>query len=90
MLATFVCLYFGAWEATKRHANSYDPRSVRYLEGTEAVVNASAPAPFLLVRHEIEVVEDRSTIGYTRYYFWCFGYLAKLPYEKNDGYVLTY
>ncbi len=88
ILVTFVCFYFGMWEATKRQGvadvNEYlewpNTREINplFLEGA----NASAPVPLIAVVDQPSdwVVVPQKT---RYYYFWFFGYVARLPYERD-------
>ena len=78
VVVTLVCCYFGLWEVTRtcgiRVIPEHDFREV------------TSPCPFVIVdsgpsirvRTNLNVVEEERR---RHYYFWCFGYVAKLPYK---------
>ena len=74
VLITLVCCYFGLWEATKRQGVA-DVNE--YLGGADT----SAPVPLIVV------LDFEGWAGYPMtkryYYFWFFGYVAKLPFERE-------
>ena len=76
ILLTLVCCYAACWGPTKTRGvadvTAYidDPMSLGW--------NASANTPFVV---GIDVLEMEHTKR--RYYFWFFGYVAKLPYERE-------
>ena len=57
-------------------------------------VDNSAPVPFVVWLDEsIETtLRSGALVSHTnrRYYFWFYGYIAKLPYERKVPYVPSY
>jgi len=77
IVVTLVCCYAACWGPTNRRGKG----DVRYAprpdgrEGNHGVATfAIAP---LFIRREEPYTRERS------YYFWFFGYVAKLPYERE-------
>ena len=89
-MLTLVCAYFGLWEATKtrdiedviQHVNAdISPGLAELLRPFRDV---SATMPLLVGIHESNEWSGPVRIPKTRhYYFWFFGYVAKLPYERE-------
>ena len=94
ILITLICCYAACWGPTKRRGvedvmkhtteGKPDPTSYVYVGPGEPPL-----APFLYTRPVPEfpciltdVILGRD-IKSRRYYFWFFGYVAKLPYERN-------
>ena len=75
---TLICAYLACWGPTKNQGVSdvavFQPGRRSMLEGTW--IDVSAIVPFV-VRKDHRYKATRS------YYFWFFGYVAKLPYEKE-------
>lgn len=91
IVVTLVCLYAACWGPTKtRGVGDVEERA----EQADQIANATAVLPLVVVDDEMEMlgVVDRNT-EFTRftdfgpprecYYFWFFGYVAKLPYERT-------
>ena len=98
ILVTLVCCYAACWGPTKTqgvkdvmpHINNVNNvpqaddllleaginRGLRELFGPW--LDASAAMPLL-----VQVDEVSTTTHSRRYYFWFFGYVAKLPYERD-------
>ena len=73
IVVTLVCCYFGTWELTKRGLPSLD-QSAR----------PTSPMPFVVAGDYFTVSGNRQLSRQGRtYYFWFFGYVLKLPYERN-------
>ena len=80
VVVTLVCCYLGLWETTKRRGTSdVLAKTLKY--------DVKAIAPLLVATGETKLSDGHVT--YTpdtpirRYYFWFFGYVAKLPYERE-------
>jgi len=90
VVVTLVCAYFGCWEITKRHgvaAIAYEYELTGNIVahwGPTGIFHTSAAAP-LIVRQDENFSEHLSR----RYYFWFFGYVAKLPYERKVKVLLV-
>jgi hypothetical protein len=90
IFVTLVCAYFGAWEATVRHAarqSASDP--IDTDTETIYIVEATAPYPFI-VRQKESVVRWDQNPNFTKserskkpvyYYLWLFGPRIKLPVQ---------
>jgi hypothetical protein len=80
IIVTLVCCYVACWGPTTRNG----PRDiiVRQQLARDNIIIASARpvAPLLVgaIRYDLEV-----DAGAKCYYFWFFGYVAKLPYERE-------
>ena len=77
IVITLICAYLACWGPTKKQG----PQHVLDL-GATPVMTATAFAPLLVAAAE------PGTSGYSShthhcYYFWFFGYVAKLPYERE-------
>ena len=84
IIVTLVCCYAACWGPTKRQgvaslAAEYELTDEPFYHGgPRGIFHTSAVAPFLVVQDE----DFRDSL--TRcYYFWFFGYVAKLPYERH-------
>jgi len=81
VMVTLVCVYFGCWEITKRFGvrdivfHKYVFRKLNNKEEVRFAGFLSSPGPF--------VVSQKWTGNDETYYFWFFGYIAKLPYERE-------
>ena len=80
IVVTLVCCYLGLWEATKRQGRSdVLVETLRY--------DVKAIAPLIVATGETKLGDGNLT--YTpvtpirRYYFWFFGYVVKLPFERE-------
>jgi hypothetical protein len=88
VLVTLVCAYAACWGPTKRRgfedvnndgyhlSETSDPRGF-VLKTTEHI-----PAPLIVVATRIEKTGQESKLFRT-HYLWFFGYVAKLPYERE-------
>ena len=79
---TLLCAYLACWKPTQDHG----PADVVVETGAYRSVvlqgNHAAAAP-LIVRADVVEMGGGS---FRRYYFWFFGYVARLPYERQvDG-----
>lgn len=85
ILVTLVCLYFGAWEATKRYGipqyksvlRDPDPRFI-----ARQFFLANSPTPFIIRSEEIVIdVNDKAHYP-VRWYVWL-GTRVRLPFETT-------
>jgi hypothetical protein len=90
VLVTLVCFYAACWRVT-RLSGTED------IESFAVAVAMQSPAPFIvtarysLLTGRLIVDPDGKRVGMTGtsphevdlYYFWFFGYVAKLPYERE-------
>src|SRR5688572_30732661 len=77
IFVTLVCAYFGAWEATRRNVRPRENvASVNYGDNDNPVIvySITVPMPFLIVRHERQLLPDWDTGSELRrgYYLWLF------------------
>ncbi len=87
VLVTLVCCYAACWGPTKTrgvvdvasHVNS------PYMMGVMPFYSAEVISPFLVSTVELGPDPTGTYImpRHRRYYFWFFGYVAKLPYERD-------
>src|SRR5262245_39520292 len=90
VLVTLICVYLGAWEATK----SCGVATVQQLTSDNARIQesvwitlpeTSSPLPFVVA---VEQFRDpgcgRSAVNYHRYFFWAFGYTAEICDKRLD------
>ena len=85
VFVTLACCYLGAWEATKTWGIPAIPVSAYQAS------QLTSPCPFVIVNPEdsfnniAKLLGDSSDVaGEDRgVYFWFFGYVAKLPYERE-------
>ncbi len=90
ILVTLACVYFGLWEATRRKGVEDVNECFEWrheYSGSDGISypvffpggwwNVSATAP-LIVSIDVHPYPTRR-----HYYFWFFGYVAKLPYERD-------
>jgi len=99
VLVTLVCWYAACWGPTKEWATrdvldhtdgnprkwKWDKRRWRMKRvngGYELYTDPCARLP-LIVELAVVVETDTRTSGAYHYYFWFFGYVAKLPYERD-------
>lgn len=95
ILMTLVCAYLagrgltrgqGVKDVLNRVDNDRDAEFDPLNLSSNCPADASSICPLLI---EIRVAEARYKKGnyvfseHRRFYFWCFGYVAKLPYEKS-------
>lgn len=79
IVVTLACLYFGAWEATKRWGL---PKIVKLDRENTVVMIASSPAACVIWR--VEGDENNPNAGLTKcYYLWLFGPSIELPYNSK-------
>ena len=86
IVVTLVCAYLGVWNAN-RDAALFDvikyideqprPLFVGNLASGFVQITCSRSIPFIIG------MDDRDTLRERHYYFWFFGYVAKLPYERE-------
>ena len=89
ILVTLVCCYAACWGPTKNKGvdDVINVRNEMLMDDSDAS-DASAMMP-LLVRTDQTLVRAWdtngliSTSGTRHYYFWFFGCVAKLPYERD-------
>jgi hypothetical protein len=89
IVVTLVCVYFGAWEATKRygvegwHQGKFpNPVQISIEPQTwETAINEEAIGPFLLQRN-VETVQGLFRTYHTEYRVWLFGLGFTLPFTK--------
>lgn len=79
-----VCCYAACWGPTKRKGvddvkQSFNEKSsgLRRTQGT-----GRAMAPFIVTMDETSLRAPIVAVSHC-YYFWFFGYIAKLPYERQ-------
>ena len=89
IFVTLVCMYFGAWEATKRYGV---PKTPLRLADLPYIDHAEAPMPLIVFQDEFDsaslVRSDLGNIGHLliprrRFYIWLFGPKIKLPFEST-------
>ena len=81
ILATVVCCYAACWGPTK--TRGVDDVVAQFWRHPPSIDIAKASAP-LVVSVDAVIVIDRSRYYTERhYYFWFFGYVAKLPFERQ-------
>ena len=88
IVITLACCYAACWGPTKRRgfeavynagyrlSESSEPRGF-VLKGTERL-----PAPLIVVATRIQD-NDGETSLFRSYYFWFFGFVTKLPWERD-------
>ena len=94
IVVTLLCLYAACWGPTKKRGGRDVPRHA--FQGTiglssgDAVEDAELTERFYLSFNASPVLPLVVGIDWEfagplvrRYYFWFFGYVAKLPYEKR-------
>ena len=75
---TLICAYLACWGPTKRQG-AEDVAKYLHLGNSHYICSAEMP---LVVGAEAEIYGYVPVRG-RRYYFWFFGYVAKLPYERD-------
>jgi hypothetical protein len=90
IVVTLVCCYAACWGPTKRRGVEDVQRHVveQSYSGRDVMINRTVLYPLILQTEEPGIVATMggifSTEPYTRcYYFWFFGYVAKLPWETE-------
>jgi len=75
ILVTLVCCYAACWGPTKTQG----------IADINSRVDSSLVQPFvpLVLRTESPYLNFRHGVIWEHYYFWFFGYIAKLPYERE-------
>ena len=88
IVVTLVCCYAACWGPTRKRGIGdvqslvcepvylYD--DVWAIVSEEEILDASVRLPLL-----VRVTRDELSHAVHRYYFWFFGYVAKLPYERE-------
>ena len=91
ILVSLVCVYFGAWEITKRNAKTRANATI-YGDNDEPlrIFNTSIPMPFIVVRDEVQYRESTSKGGVSltsehrrSYHLWLFGPMFRLFYKEG-------
>ena len=86
ILVTLACAYFACWGPTHDNAGtdvvSY-ALSVRLPHTAWSFDGATTLLPLFIRIDETESLPRGKAIEYRRYYFWFFGYVARLPYERH-------
>ena len=94
VLVTLVCGYFGCWEITKRFGISdivhrdyvlhglSDDEELQVVKTLSLEGVVSSPSPFV-VSNQTTFNRHFPFTGGRIYYFWFFGYVAELPYERE-------
>ena len=90
IVVTMTCCYAACWSATKQQgvsdvyrftANQLHEQGRSFALDMQSpmseFLDASAPVPFIVGLDAFRTKEPR------RYYFWFFGYVATLPYERE-------
>ena len=78
IIITLICAYLACWGPTKNQGVADVVREKVSGPQIEAV------APFIVRAETWNLTgPDKVTRSYRRYYFWFFGYVAKLPYERE-------
>jgi hypothetical protein len=83
VVVTLVCCYAACWGPTKR-------RGVEAVKAKPSTTDVNPIAPLLLAANEgnwIDVGDQREILirlhANRTYYFWFFGFIVKLPYERE-------
>ena len=88
IVVTLLCCYVACWWPTKSQGGKDVLQYIMPIESTKSV---SAMMP-LVIRVDDELTPGEWFPGeeFTwptemkrRYYFWCFGFVARLPYERD-------
>ena len=82
IVITLICAYLACWGPTKSQGvqDVENHLNLDYYEPAEMVV------PLVVTTVEEEYSEHQGFLtfySFRRYYFWFFGYVAKLPFEKE-------
>ncbi len=78
ILVTLVCCYAACWGPTKTRGRAQVEKATKLW-----VADSSAVAPLIVAIDGVKFVGRVETRGHRHYYFWFFGYVAKLPYERE-------
>lgn len=89
VIVTLVCCYAACWGPTKNWGTQ-EVLLQKALQRASGLATAEAIAPLLIAVDVEEFNHDLLANGgvsfwverHRYYYFWCFGYIAKLPYER--------
>jgi len=84
VVVTLAATYFACWDATKRygvdqvedHCSAIGDTAI--IDQAKIVVDGGSPIPLVV---QFETFSSRDS--YCHYYFWFFGYVAKLPYDRD-------
>jgi hypothetical protein len=92
LLVTLVCCYAACWGPTKKwgvqdvhyHLWDIERGSNDFLNST-AVATPSALLPLVVEVdfYSVASMASSARIGRKYYYFWFFGYVAKLPFQEE-------
>ena len=84
ILVTLVCCYAACWGPTKTQGVS-DVDQYVYSEQLSRYTfrPSSSPLPLIVVVDEWGTPDGTALEMYRCAYFWFFGYVAKLPYERE-------
>ena len=77
ILLTLVCVYLACWGPTKTRGRAQVEKVAKLWSA-----DSSAIAPLIVAVEGTKFVA-RVQVRQRRYYFWFFGYVAKLPYERE-------
>ncbi len=90
-VVTLFCAYLASWRVTVTHGV---PDAAGMLAATKqvGVIDDSVPFPFVVGLDEslsTTAIPTGVLVNHTnrRYYFWFFGYIAKLPFERIVRYM---
>jgi len=78
VLVTLLCCYAACWGSTKTRGRAQVEKATKLW-----VEDSSAVAPLIVAIDGVKFVGRVETRGHRHYYFWFFGYVAKLPYERQ-------
>ncbi len=80
VVITLCCVYFACWGPTKSIGNAdVGAYLTERNKGNPVVADPVAPLLFRWGVAEIHQKPRRRLVTNYTYYFWCFGYVAKLP-----------
>ena len=91
LVATLVCLFFGCWLLTARsgvkdvvaHVKAVSPPLQVHYVIFATIENQSAVLPFVVLVDQWHGTPAEPFKTQRQCYFWFFGYVAKLPYERE-------
>ena len=78
IVVTLVCCYAACWGPTTKHG----PTGVARHIGTARDDTITSIAPLLVATQVLSIRAGQVSME-RNYYFWFFGYVAKLPYERD-------
>jgi hypothetical protein len=81
-VVTLMCCYAACWGPTKMHGSA-DVHEYILQQTSEDPVLIWTTAPFIVGVGETQLDFPRPITIRRCYYFWFFGYVAKLPYERD-------